>query len=353
VTVVGRDIRRILVIRRKGLGDALVTLPAVRRLAEAFPRAHVDLVIDRPFAQLLGDLARGLTVVPWSADIPGWRWVQQLRARRYDLVLDYLGSPRTAVWTALSGAPVRVGYDLCTRRWAYNVRVPRNRSGQHRLNQFAGEAFLDPLRALGLAPDPWRGGGAASLDPSLGEAYRDWHQAQAATGRPRVVLVFSASWPAKAWPAVRAAACYRELAAAGLDPVLAPGPGDDDLIAGITAVAGEVRMAPPTSLPELAHLLTGSAVFVGTDNGARHLAAALGVPTVTVFGPTDPRGWNPDDPRHVAVVRPVPCAPCNLTRCPVPGHPCLDDLPAADVTAAVLALLGWPVSAAETGKEST
>jgi ADP-heptose:LPS heptosyltransferase len=351
MTPAGRDIRRILVIRRKGLGDALVSLPAVRELAAAFPHAHLDLVIDRPFARLLGDLAEGLTVIPWSADIAGWRWLLQLRAARYDLVVDYLGSPRTAWWTALSGAPVRVGYDLPRRRWAYNVRVPRNRSGHHRLTQFAGEAFLDPLRALGLAPEPWQGGDARSLDPALGAVYRAWDEAWPVDDRPRVALVVSASWPAKAWPAVRVADCYAQLQDAGVDPVLAPGPGDEELVQAVVAAAGEVRVAPSTTLPELCHLLSRCAVFVGTDNGARHLAAALGVPTVTVFGPTDPRGWNPDDPRHVAITRPVPCAPCNLTRCPVPGHPCLDDLPAEAVTAAVLALLGRPAPDAGAGKE--
>ena len=94
-----RSIRRILVIRRKGLGDALVSLPAVRQLAAAFPDAQLDLVIDRPFAPLLQDLAHGLRVIPWSAAEPSIRWWRRLRAERYDLVLDYLGSPRTATFS--------------------------------------------------------------------------------------------------------------------------------------------------------------------------------------------------------------------------------------------------------------
>jgi ADP-heptose:LPS heptosyltransferase len=148
--------RRVLVIRRKALGDALVTLPAVLRLAAALPAATIDLVVDRPFAPLLASMAQGVQVIAWPPAQPGW--LRSLRAARYDLVIDYLGSPRTAWWTALCGAPLRVGYDLPRRRWAYNVRVPRNADQTTALAAFAGEAFLDPLRVLGLDPAPWRAG---------------------------------------------------------------------------------------------------------------------------------------------------------------------------------------------------
>ena len=148
------DFRRILLIRRKALGDALVSLPAAAAVAEAWPLARIDLVVDRPLATCFADLATNMNVLAYPhAD--GEPWLRWLRRQRYDLVIDWLGSPRTAVWTALSGARLRVGYDLPRRRWAYNLRVPRNRAGIHPLRGFAGEAFLDPLRALGLAPDPW------------------------------------------------------------------------------------------------------------------------------------------------------------------------------------------------------
>jgi len=336
-----RPVRRILAIRRKALGDALVTLPAVGALAAAYPGARLDLVIDRPFAPLLADLARGLHVVVWPPAERGPAFVQRLREAGYDLVVDFLGSPRTALWTALSGAPLRVGYDLPRRRWAYNVRVPRNRVGGRRVVQFAGEAFLDPLRALGLAPGPWRPGGASAraVDPgALGTAYREWDAARRRTA-PTAALVFSATWPAKAWPAAHVAALAELLAAAGVGALVVPGPADAELVAGVLAAAPDIPVAPPTNLPELAHLLAGCAVLVGTDSGARHLAALLGTPTVTLFGPTDPGGWNPDHPRHVAVTNPVPCAPCDLQRCPVAGHPCLDDLAPRRVARIVLDLL--------------
>lgn len=327
-------VRRILVIRRRALGDALVALPAVLRLAEAFPAARMDLVVDRPFAELLAGLAPELTVLPWPpprAQRP--RWTDRLRGARYDLVLDYLGSPRTALWTALTGAPLRVGYDLRGRAWAYNVRVPRNRDGATALAAFAGEAFLDPLRALGLAPAPWRAVGAP------GAPLPAWAAAWAARPGTRIGLALGATWPAKGWPLAQALDLVARATAAGAAVLLVPGPGEEGLVAEFLAAATAAEVAPPTTLVELAALLATLDVLVATDCGARHLAAALDVPTVTLFGPTDPRGWNPADPRHVAARTGEPCSPCDLKVCPIPGHPCMTGLTGSLVWEKVQSLL--------------
>jgi ADP-heptose:LPS heptosyltransferase len=358
VTTRPGDFRRILLIRRKALGDALVSLPAVTAVAEAWPGARIDLVVDRPLAALFSDLATNVNVLAYPrAD--GQPWLRWLRSQRYDLVLDWLGSPRTAVWTALSGARLRVGYDLPGRRWAYNLRVPRNRAGSHPLRGFAGEAFLDPLRTLGLAPAPWapavdgRAGAEATAiaaDTPFGRWLGHWC---AVPDAPRAVLVMSATWSAKAWPARHVAGLWRRLEAEGVRAVLAPGPGDEALVGALRAELPPTAFVPPTSLAEMAALLRCSDVFIGTDNGLRHLAALLGLPTVTLFGPTDPAGWNPPGPRHVGVRRGEICSPCDLKECPVPGRPCLENLGFEPVAAAAMALLRVYGPARTTAQRST
>ena len=340
---------RILLIRRKALGDALVTMRAVLEVVRAWPAASIDLVIDRPFAELLEGLggraagSGGLRVLAWPP-VAGQSWLSILRGGQYDLVIDWLGSPRTALWTMLTGAPVRVGYDLPRRRWAYNVKVPRNQSAGWDLRGFAGEAFLDPLRCLGLTPAPWRDGFAAAgfqerATEGFSDRYRTWLDKWTRDSGVRVVMMMSATWSAKGWPAGHAAELYRELRRRGFNPVLATGPGDEALEGQLRELLPGESFAPPTTLLELAHLVGMARIFVGTDCGPRHLAASLGVPTVTLFGPTDPIGWNPAAPDHVSVRTDVECSPCDLADCPVPGHPCMMELTAGMVLNAVERIL--------------
>ena len=327
---------RILLIRRKALGDALVSMRAVLEVARAWPDASIDLVIDRPFASLLDGLAGRaqrpgkLRVLSWPPET-GQSWLSILRGGRYDLVIDWLGSPRTALWTMLTGAPVRVGYDLPRRRWAYNVKVPRNQMGRWDLRGFAGEAFLDPLRCLGLEPGPWRDGFARLDSPAKNPTgfsgeFRSWLDSWLSIPGTPVVMMMSATWSAKGWPTSHAARLFQELGGRGYNPVMVTGPGDEVIEGELRKLLPESAFAPSTSLLELAHLLEHAGVFVGTDCGPRHLAASLGVPTVTLFGSTDPVGWNPAVPEHVSVRTGEKCSPCDLADCPVPGHPCMTGL---------------------------
>lgn len=330
-------IERILVIRRKALGDILVTLPALLQLVEAFPRARIDLIVDRPFAPLLDELAGQMRIEAWPPP-HGHRtaWWRKLRAECYDLVIDYLGSPRTALWTAWTGAPLRVGFDLRWRSWAYNLHVPRNCLDGRALAAFAGEAFLDPLRALGLTTIPWQPAGMGQVDRAkLGEEYWSWVRQWRRRPSPRIGMVLSATWSAKAWPAGEASRLHELLLQEGASPLFIPGPGDEALTAALRANLPAAIFAPATNLLELADLLASLDLFVGTDSGARHLAACLGLPTITLFGPTDPLGWNPQDSSHVGLRTGEDCSPCDLTECPVPGHPCLAGLGAEMVLTAV------------------
>jgi ADP-heptose:LPS heptosyltransferase len=145
----------------------------------------------------------------------------------------------------------------------------------------------------------------------------------------------SATWEAKAWLPAQVCRLFGLLAEQGYSPLVITGPGDQALEEALRQELPAEGFAPPTNLLEMADLLGKLDLFVGTDNGARHLASGLGLPTVTLFGPTDPVGWNPADPRHVVVRNKVPCSPCDLTVCPVAGHPCLEELSAEQVMNAV------------------
>ncbi len=323
-------IKKILLIRRRAMGDALVSLPAIAEVRRLWPVAEIDLVIDRPFATLIAGMAPYVNVLSYPP-AEGISWLGFLRSGNYDLVIDWLSTPRTALWTLFTGAPIRVGYDLRRRWWAYNIRVPRNQEDGQKIRSFAGESFLDPLRALGYSPPPWQGGICAGRDfefpdGSVRSSILDWNKKWIDRGGSKIAVVMSATWSAKSWPVEHIQKLMALMSDASLDPVLIPGPGDaamGDLVAG--SWQSQFRV-PPTNLPELLHLLQSADLFVGTDCGVRHLAGSLGLPTVTLFGPTDAGGWNPSTPKHVSVQVGESCSPCDLTSCPLAGHPCMSNL---------------------------
>lgn len=317
---------RILVIRRRAIGDVLVSLDVARALREAWPQAHLGFVVDAAGAVLVEghrfvdevlvyDRKRFSSGPVVSRIRNGLGWLARLRAWRADLVVDLLGTPQTALWSALSGAAVRVGPRRRQRTWAYNRLVEPEDT-----TRFAGERFLDWARALELDPGAWRPHAPpVAVEQRAALAGRD-------DARPLVILNPSATWPAKAWPAEHFATLARRLGE-DCDVRVAWGPGEeavrDAIVEGSSAIA---RALPPTSLPELGAWLGRAALVITTDSGPKHLAVAMGTPTLTLFGSTNPRGWQPGLAGHAWLTEPVECHPCDLTVCPVPGHPCLDAL---------------------------
>jgi heptosyltransferase-1 len=317
---------RILVIRRRAIGDVLVSLDVARSLREAWPQARIGFVVDRPAA----DLVEGHGFVDevivydrarYSSGSLSMRlrhtlhWLRKLREWGPELVIDLLGTPQTAVWTALTGAPLRVGPRRSWRSWAYNRRVQPQRRAR-----FAGDRFLDWVRCLGVEPGRWR------PHAPLAAVAAAAHVPVGSEDRPRVILNPSATWPAKAWPTASFAGLARLL-----DPScevrVAWGPGEEALRDAIVErSAGTAVALPPTSLPELGGWMRRAALVVTTDSGPKHLAVAMGTPTLTLFGSTNPAGWQPPGTRHAWMTEPVDCHPCDLTECPVAGHPCLDRL---------------------------
>src|SRR5688572_1103674 len=226
-----RPVRRILVLRRRALGDLLLTLPAVRALKESHPGATLDLLVDTPFVPVVRGLpdVDGVIVFPDRPSVPRGRGRALLRLfaavrrARYDLVVDALGTPRTALLAWWSGAPVRAGFAIPGRAWAYTVTVPRS---DRKRPTYMRDAYLELVAAVGartgdLAFAP---AGAGPGDPveAVGGA------APAGAG-PRVALAPGATWPAKAWPLAHyAALATRLIDEAGAAVTVFWGPGEEE-----------------------------------------------------------------------------------------------------------------------------
>lgn len=337
-------VRRILVLRRRALGDLLLTLPAVRALAESYPEARVDVLVDVPLAGVVRGLPFVHAVVPFpdAASTPRGRGRALLalfaavRRTRYDLVVDALGTPRTAQLAWWSGARVRAGFALRGRIWAYTVTVPRSDA---RRPVYMRDAYLELVAAVGATTRD------LSFAPAGGEAAEPLDVR--ATG-PRVALAPGATWPAKGWPAAHYAELARRLLDSGANVTVFWGPGEEALADAIVAAAPRALKAPPGDVAALARRLRAHDVLVSSDSGARHVAVGAGIATVGLFGPTDIPTATPPEGPHVTLTSPIACAPCQRLVCPLAENFCLTRVSPGEVTLAVQRILDrMPRAAAE------
>lgn len=287
------------------MGDVIHTLPAVQALRAAFPQAMIGWLIEERWAELLcapGAPRRGTRspqrpLVDWvhTVNLKAWgesllsvHTVQQiarvwndLRSVHYDVAIDLQGAIRSAVLARWSGA--RVVYGAAEPRespasiWYTRQTVAR---GAHVIEQnlSVAEAVAGAKLHVPCAELPH--------DPAA-ERLIDQRLAEIGSG-DFAILNPGAGWGAKRWPAQRYGSVAKALAKSGLSAIINYGPGEEDL-AHETEVASEGAARPMTcSLTELIALTRKAKLFVGGDTGPMHLAAALHVPVVAIFGPTDP-----------------------------------------------------------------
>jgi ADP-heptose:LPS heptosyltransferase len=297
---------------------------------------------------IIAERPRGLARVRYDVAL-----ARRIRARRFDIAIDFHGGPRSGLLTRASGAAQRIGYDLPGRRWCYTTRVPWTRSltpPRHSvLNQW------DLLTPLGIeAPDRARDRVTMALD---GEAdarvVRRLGDAGIDAGAPLVVMHVSAGNPFRRWPAASFAAVAAELARDDRRRrvIITSGPSEAAAAEGVAgqarrlageAAAGIVRTGE-FDLAELRALVGRAALYIGGDSGPLHVAATTETPIVALFGPTLPERSMPwRDPAIRAIPidgGPLPCRPCHQRQCLPGDFRCLTAISPTMVVSAARALL--------------
>jgi heptosyltransferase II len=340
---------KILIRATNWVGDAVMCLPALRAVRRRFPNAHLailarpwvaDLYEREPFCdEMIPYAASGGNRNPWAK----WKLAAQLRARRFDCALLLQNAFDAALIAWLARIPVRVGYNRDGRRMllTHPIRIPeRGEIPRH-------ESFycLELLRRAGWiealpSSEFIRLEGAAQARERGRERLR-------AAGLPEPVIGVSpgaAYGTAKRWLPERFAGSAARLASELSGSIALFGsPGERELcaaIAGQIAAAGHHvhNFAGETRLREYIELAASCRVYLTNDSGAMHIASALGVPTVAIFGATDDTGTGPTGPLARVVREPVECAPCLLRECPI-DHRCMTRVSAERVAEVALDLL--------------
>lgn len=328
-------IRRVLVRFPNWLGDTVMALPTLRSLRSAFPAAEIWCV--GPWVGTILESEPGITrrLVPPRGVGARLAQARRLRQARFDLALILPSSFETALAGWLVGARWRVGYAAEGRAFLLTHALRPDDGPIHEVAAYL--RLLGPLGVDGPSATP-----TLAIDPARrAEARRLLGETGLPPGDPRVGLQLGAALgPSKLWPPERIAALATRLEARGVHAVLLGSAGARGLADAVAAAAGApVRSLVGRDRPALlAALLSELDVFVAADSGPAHVAAAVGVPTVTLFGPTDPRRTAPLGPGQRALWRQPPCGPCFLPECPI-DHRCLRAIEVAEVEAAVVAAL--------------
>ena len=316
------QIERLLIVRLSAMGDVIHTLPAAQALRQAFPAAKIGWLIEERWAELLcapgtprrGPRSAARPLVDWvhTVDLKGWRkslWspaaLEQIarawndvRSTHYDVAVDLQGAVRSAVLARWSGAQTVWGAaeprESPASLW-YTRKVLAG--GAHVVEQYLSITEAVAGAKLGwtkveLPHDP-------AAEEKIGRRLAEMGIRDFAIVNP------GAGWGAKRWPAERYGHVARALAEAGVRSIVNHGPGEETLARETEAASAGAAMAMQCSISELVALTRRAKLFIGGDTGPLHLAAALQVPVVAIFGPTDPARNGPYGTRSVVLRNPA------------------------------------------------
>lgn len=353
--------RTILLIVVAGIGDFVMATQAIRAVSNGHPHAEIHLLTSSEGA-ILAQRHPGLDrvfVFPIREMRGNWfslgsvvRVLRQLRRTRYDIaanlypVCSSVGSARMAILFSLLKARIKVGHAFGWLRFCLNRRLPdRAFSGRHRV-----DAMTEVARAIGGRSDEGR------LEISTSGGREQWNRLVApfTEGRtgPLIGINPGGERANRRWPAANFTTVARDLAErVGARVLIFGGPGEESIAGEILKPLNgtAVNLAGRLSLDELPYFLSRCDLLVTNDSGPMHIAAALQVPVVAIFGPEDPIVFRPytSPERSRVLQQPVICRPCRQVGC---AHPiCLESITPSDVLAASLELLAMPTLESATG----
>ncbi len=333
--------RNLLIIKLRYIGDVLLATPTVRAIRAARPDVRVTMMVNRGTEDVLSgnpDMDEIIALDKGSLAAQS-RLIAGLRRQRFDTVIDLTDGDRSAFLSWISGAPVRIGFND-EERWRghYYTQVVQSVSGvRHRIDR-----DLEALKPLGIQ--------AVSKDPQLwltpeeeNSADQLLDQLGVQRSQSTVILQPGARYWFKAWPPERFAELADRLTSQyGCQVLIGGSDQDDDLAQQIRQMAKSrsIIMAGRTTIKQFAAIAKKSALFVGSDSGAMHVATAVGTPVVALFGPSNPAEWGPRGGAAEVIYKGLDCRTCFHPTCLRGEQNCMQLITIDEVIMAAARLLG-------------
>ncbi len=337
-----KHLERVLVRQVNWLGDLVMSLPATRAVRDAYPNARLTVLVKESLAGFYDGADWVDEVLPLSSRTglaAQIRLARQLAGLDLDAAILFPRSFSSALAPWLARVPCRVGWADDARAWLLTKRLRRSPEllEMHQVNDHS------ELVRAGLGIEVNTDQPSLPVSARHRQAMRDWlRQRRRGSGRLIGLAVAAAFGPAKEWPADSYAALIDRLAAEhDTECVLVGAPGERERCLAIASstTAAPLVAAGETSVGQLIGLLSLCDGFVGNDSGAMHVAGALGLPTVGIFGST--RAWRtgPRGPRTAVVQHPLECSPCMQRTCRYGHYDCLRGVSVDQVVTALERLL--------------
>ena len=332
-----QDIEKILILRPDGIGDALNSTPAISALRHAYQDAHISIVLRPPGAEILCMNPHIDEIIIYDPDglhsslTARLRFIKGLRSGGYDLAVVLRDSARCNFMSYVSGARYRIGRRAGRKMFSFTLthavrkRDPKGTKHEIRRN-------MDVVRLAGAKNE-----GSGELVLCLSDDERAWaqdflHSRDADTADPLAGIHPGGSSYDKLWPAEYFAHVSDQLAQIyGARTILFSGPGEEPLMEQIQSLMTYPPiLAARLKLRQSAALIERCSLFLCNDSGPMHIAVALKVPTVAIFGPTDYVRWGHNSREAVVIRQDMDCWPCSAHKCRKEFE-CIESVPISNV----------------------
>jgi len=313
--------KRLLIIQLRRIGDVVLSTPVVRAIKLRYPGIHIVFLTESESRSLLENNPFIDELMVWESgqySNPAYviRILRGLKEKKFDTVIDLQGSPRTALASFLSGAKNRIGFDYRARGLFYDIKVKRDPRPKY------GSAFkLDILKPFNFIGDDLKPEIFLTAETrTFAKGFFSRHQLSGPDFKVALSPVSRRSY--KRWLLER----FAKLAAWLVSDfeakvIILWGPGERHVAEKVAEEVGaNVLISDQTqTLQEVAALIQSCDLFVGNDNGLKHIATAVGTPTFTIYGPSDSVSWTfPDAENHRYIKSSCSCRGRQKRKCPGP-----------------------------------
>jgi heptosyltransferase-3 len=333
-------VQRVLVVRLRSIGDTVLSTPSLVELKRFLPDAKVDILLEDWVAPILdGFDAVDDVISVGSSKSARFTTARQLRSKKYDVAINLHGGTTATFFTFASGARYRIGYRQYQYAFFHNILVdsPGEYWGRKRLHSVEQQLALLGSVGIPISEHPTT---TLAITPAATASVNQRLAAASANARLAPFALFhpAAAFATKQWATGNFALAAEFLNSKGMRVVAIAAGHEHQVLRDLKAMSRvPVVTFDDLTLPEITALAARAELFVGNDSGIAHIAAAVGTPSVVIFGSSNRDHWRPwtDAPNEI-VFNEFPCQPCPGRECAEFGEPrCILSVGPDDVVAAI------------------